>query len=574
MIPGNQPSAKAPTCQPPRATLVLSAFIHSSTVIIMLVVYWSLSLLHPCDDMSQPPVTPPKVEAPAREQKKLVQEYAKLFWLPETSFLFSDLDLLIEQQQHAPSAKLVRFRPGSEEDFQNYTPDTYPHITVISPHRDLVYLANEQQFAYWQGTHYRPIDDGDQKTGGLARLTSEFLSAVTGVKRTNVNSALIGEVKAAILRTPLTAYSSARAPTYVSFNDGILNLSTFTLLPHDPTVPVFRHLPISSEDFVMPTPVFDAFLETTFPDSPEMRDFLIEMLAYYFLPHDREPAAFFLYGAAASGKSTILDLMRALLSGRAYYSAASLKDLTTDKFVAASLAGKLANIYDEDESGHVDLGKLKALISHVPIDVQRKFQDPFTLVPYAKFIFAANQLPRFSNVDQGVMRRIYPIEFNNTVPIEKRDKDLKEKLLAELPGIVGKLIRSGKAFVERGQNFIVPQRVVDLKEEFRADTNPVIGFILENYEIPAKAIVEMFEPGQHVTTGTNPWIKNDVLYQQYVAWTEARNQKPFSQLSFFRQLGLELPTIEQKRFGKSGERYKGLIPKTLAAAMIPTKQIF
>lgn len=499
-----------------------------------------------------------------QDKKELTQDYATLFWDQGCTFLFPDFDAVVEDN----TTLIQTIRPQSFENLKDPADFAkFPYIFALNPHRDLVYSQNERLFYYWNGRNYYPIDDANAREGGLARLIRAFLKANIGRRRINLNTALVSDVRTAIVTEPVKIFVSTKAPTRLAIRDGTLDFNTFTVTDgHDQERPAFRYLDVDSTLFSAPTPAFDQLLRDAFPDDPEMHDFILQMLAYYFIPQDKEPACFFLYGVAASGKSTLLDLIRDLLSGPRFYSASSLQAITTDKFVAANLAGKLANIYDEDESGYVDLGKLKGLVSHTPTDAQRKFQDVFLLHPFAKFIFASNQFPNFAGIDQGMMRRIYPIEFLHSTPEEKRDKDLKEKLRSELSGIVGKIIRAAQAFVSRGQRFLVPASVKALKEDFRSDNNPVIGFILENFTIPSEAEASLHIPGSTSPGTLNPWVPTGDLYTQYEDWVKKMGHKPVSHKSFTQILKTELPNIAYRRTNR--DRYRALIPKNIAASMV------
>lgn len=534
---------------------------------------------------SPTPTTPPQAgkENPKRPP---TQEYANRFWDKDTTFLFSDVAAVESSQTGGQIIKMFDQNTPATHDFdeadlalskERFGP-TSP-FTLLNPATDLIYVPNEALFYYWRGTHYFPLQDQHYQTGNFASMLRQFLLYMAKKKEDakpslSVNAALVAELRTAVMSLPLNIVKYSGAPRYLAIKNGTLDLldPTFPIIPnHDQSRPAFRYLDVDSALFTQPTPAFDHLLESAFPNDDEMQSYVLEMLAYYFIPQRKEPACFFLYGVAASGKSTLLDLIRVLLSGENYYSALSIQSLTLDKYAVANLAGKLANIYDEDESGRVDIGKLKGLISGAPTGAERKYQQGFTLTPFAKFLFAGNQLPDFSHPDDGTMRRLHFIEFTHTIPEDARDKELGEKLITELSGIVGKILRSARTFLARNQTFLIPAKAKALKETFREENNPVIGFIHETYEIPKEDDLRMIAP----LTGPpypnnfkkNPWLKCEDIYLKYVEWIKNNGMFPLRSPKFFSVLSKEFPNMPVTRTKQA--RYRALIPKDEWAAMVP-----
>lgn len=497
----------------------------------------------------------PKQQNDAPKQRR-VQEYVSSFWSDAaTPILFTDRDA-IAKSSPLNASRIVDIR--KDEGYQAF----------IRPSDHLVWDDNEQCFYAWNGHMYVAVPIGDRDTGPLARLVTDFIEQQYQV---SVKRALVSEILVAITKKPARFFNESGAPNYAAMQNGkAYDLRNFKIIDASPDLPIRRRIDVDPEKLDEPTPVFDAFLKQTFPHDPTMIPFLVSMMGYYLIPHDDEPACFFLFGAAASGKSTILNLMREMIGGRRFIASSTIKELTTDKFVTANLAGKLANIYDEDESGHLDVGKLKALISHTPIDVQRKFEQPFTLTPYAKFLFASNQLPQLNNMDKGMHRRWYPIEFKHSIAEEKRDKQLLKKLMGEFSGIVGKALRAAQVFVEKGQRFDVPKELNALKDEFLEESNPALLFFNTHYEPSPVGMYEQQKPGDGVTSPY--WQKNEDIYAVYKKWSEENGKQPFSSIRFFQYIAFELPHIVTQKFGKNRERFKAVVPVAEAAKMIPSKK--
>ena len=104
--------------------------------------------------------------------------------------------------------------------------------------------------------------------------------------------------------------------------------------------------------------------------------------------------AILLTGDGANGKSTYL---RAVLSfiGKHNASAVSLHKLENDRFSAARLVGRLANICpDLPTTDLVSTSVFKAITGGGPLMAEYKFKDSFEFIPYARLVFSANHRRR------------------------------------------------------------------------------------------------------------------------------------------------------------------------------------
>ena len=197
-------------------------------------------------------------------------------------------------------------------------------------------------------------------------------------------------------------------------------------------------------------PRFKEFLKESV-DSREARQTLQEYAGYslmhWKLPHHK---ALFLVGPTASGKSTFLDTVRAMIGND---STASLtpQQMTSERFGGAELYGTWANIRNDIPASVIeDTGQFKEIVAGDPIKAEEKYQDPFSFEPTAKHMFSANQLPDADTDDEAFFRRILLISFPSTVPRDERDPKLDDKLQAELPGVLNWALEGLERLMETG----------------------------------------------------------------------------------------------------------------------------
>jgi len=183
-------------------------------------------------------------------------------------------------------------------------------------------------------------------------------------------------------------------------------------------------------------PRFRAFLDEVVPSDTErakLQEFAGYTLMHWGLPYHK---ALFLVGPTASGKSTFLDTINAML-GEGTVSTLTPQQLTGERFAGAELHGKWANIRNDIPAATVkNTGAFKEIIAGDQIKAERKRKDPFFFEPSAKHLYAANELPATETDDEAFYRRILLVPFPETIPKAERDKHLDDKLQDELPGVL------------------------------------------------------------------------------------------------------------------------------------------
>ena len=92
-------------------------------------------------------------------------------------------------------------------------------------------------------------------------------------------------------------------------------------------------------------------------------------------------------------------------------------------------------------------------------------QDFFEFFPQFKLFVAGNHKPAIRNIDEAMKRRLHLIPFTITVPPERRDKHLQQKLLAERDGILSWAVQGCLNWQRLGR-LDPPQQVVDATEEY------------------------------------------------------------------------------------------------------------
>ena len=199
---------------------------------------------------------------------------------------------------------------------------------------------------------------------------------------------------------------------YIAFRNGIYDIVTDTMQDFSPSIVITNKIPWDYNP-----QAFNELTEQTLNklacDDPTIRALLEECIGYCFYRRSELGKAFILTGEKNNGKSTFLDLVKAVM-GEDNISALDLKELG-DRFTTSMMFGKLANIGDDigdDFMQGTQVAMFKKIVTGNRIKAERKGQDPFEFNPYIKLLFSANDIPRMKDKTGSFLRRLDIIPFN------------------------------------------------------------------------------------------------------------------------------------------------------------------
>lgn len=159
-------------------------------------------------------------------------------------------------------------------------------------------------------------------------------------------------------------------------------------------------------------PAWDKFISEVFPGDSEAIAW--EIPAWLVTPDTSIQKAILLLGEGANGKSSYLRGLLAFI-GKQNTSAVSLQKLENDRFSAARLIGRLANICpDLPGTDLAGTSVFKAITGGAPLMAEYKFRDSFEFIPYARLVFSANHMPKSKDASPAFFRRWLLVPFNAT----------------------------------------------------------------------------------------------------------------------------------------------------------------
>ena len=323
---------------------------------------------------------------------------------------------------------------------------------------------------------------------------------------------------------------------FINLKNGRLDWKTGTLIQHNSNDFIITQLPVKY-DPEADCPIFKKYLETTFNDD-NIIELALEFMGYCLIPDKSYQKAVMLTGAGSNGKTVFLETIKNLL-GPKNVSNIDLHQLEENRFKAAELLGKLANIFADLDSRALKRSTMfKILVGGDRITVERKHKDPFEFNNYARLLFSANELPRSQDRTYAFYRRWIIIPFEKTFTDDNADKNLLKKLKDELPGILNLALDGLKKLKVDGQ-FIETEKTIQAKEEYKKQNDSVAAFIDER-----------------VIESTDAFLTKQSFYREYKDWCENAGLKSVSQKSprFKMSIYDSLEKVDEFRNGATGPR--------------------
>lgn len=315
--------------------------------------------------------------------------------------------------------------------------------------------------------------------------------------------------------------------------NGLLDWRSGQLRAHDPDVVSTVQSPVTWDPSAI-CPAIERFLAEVLPaDAIEL---IYEVAAYVLYPGNPVRRAILLLGPGRNGKSVLLGVLRALV-GDANVSAVPLQALAENRFAAAELFGKLANISgDLDARAIRNTDLFKMATGNDAILAERKYGAAFSFVPFATFVFAANEAPISSDQTDAWFDRWLVVPFDTRIPDEAVDPQLLTRLTApgELAGLLAKAVPALRRLLARGR-FALPASVEAAGERYRDKLDTVRGFVAESCAVHADA-----------------WVPRPALYRQYRVWATDSGRLPVSVEKFNEHLRQAYVVSETVRRGVRG----------------------
>jgi putative DNA primase/helicase len=300
-------------------------------------------------------------------------------------------------------------------------------------------------------------------------------------------------------------------PWLFNVANGTINLKTGELRAHrrEDMLTCLSPVPYEPE---AECPVFEKFLYQIMGDNQGMVDFLWNSLGYALTGDCREQCFWMFWGSGNNGKGTLMDVIKKIFG--TYWT-----NISTETILARDNPGnqirsdvarldgpRLVTAAEIDKGRRMSESLVKGLTGQDSITARFLYGKDFDFTPQFKLFVQTNNKPVIRDLTNAMWRRLKLVEF----PMDFRahpDKELPEKLQAELPGILAGLVQGCLTWQNYG-GLAEPPEVIEAVQEYRDQMDPLKEFL------EAKCVMG---PEFTATAGD--------LYHAYKSWGEDNLKK-------------------------------------------------
>lgn len=307
------------------------------------------------------------------------------------------------------------------------------------------------------------------------------------------------------------------APDLLALPGGVLNLCDGTHRPHRPEDRLTR-IAGCAYDPRATCPRWEAFIAEVLPDSGA-RLFLQKAMGYSLSARRGEHIVLMFLGNGCNGKSVLLGIWAMLLGE---LGVAAPPDLLTAKHGGhpaelAMLRGARFVHLSEPQDGRLAVERLKALSGGDRISARHMNRDFFEFTPVCLLAVALNHRLRTNDASMALWRRIREIDFPVTIPPERRDPLLPDRLRVELPGILLWALEGWRRYQAEGLQ--PPDAVRAATDSYREQSDPLGEFLADRCVVSDNCRVAVAE-----------------LHKAFTRWAHEAGELPLSRRVFGERL--------------------------------------
>ncbi len=296
--------------------------------------------------------------------------------------------------------------------------------------------------------------------------------------------------------------------------NGTLNLRTLEFKEARRDDLITRQAPVSY-DPQSKCPRWQRFLKEISDGRDEMPGYLQRLAGHCLTGDTSEQSFWILWGDGENGKGVYRDTIQSLLgSDRDGYAVEAQpkffirRDAPGIPSELASWKGaRLVTAAEPPSGAPADESLIKSLTGQDMVRCRFLFKEYFSYRPTFKILVLANRPLSIHDSDHGVWRRLRLLPFTATFTGEARDKELRQKLQDELPGILNWAIEGLRQW--QGAGLGMPAFLREATEGYRAEEDRIAAFLAQQTE-------------------PNGETQANALYTTYSFWAEERGEKPLS----------------------------------------------
>ena len=316
----------------------------------------------------------------------------------------------------------------------------------------------------------------------------------------------------------------------LNVRNGVVNLATGELLPHNPDLLFTNFADVDYKPDAV-SPHWDLLVRGLAGDDVEVLGYLQRAAGYTITGSTAEQKLFFLHGAGANGKTTYVEVLAKLLGDLAnpvgFDSLLNSRDGKMENTLAGLVGCRMAMATEAPEGRSFNEEALKGATGGDTLRARFMYKDGFKFAPKFKLWITGNNKPTVRGITQGTWRRFELVDAGPGVPEAKRIKDLKQKILRELPGVLAWCVRGSVEWHKQG--LATPKKIRDAVETYRLE-NDVVGRWIEECctvrpDLSMKAGEGLRAINEWLRAGHEPELTASMFGRRIGAWNSEQLKK-------------------------------------------------
>jgi putative DNA primase/helicase len=362
----------------------------------------------------------------------------------------------------------------------------------------LRYVIDRGIWVRWTGTHWEDDPSGMEPQRIAKSVARQLWAEMMARGPEQTGPALFKFVQGAASRRSIdAAVAMARSepaiearssdfdvgPWLLNIANGILDLKSLTLRPHDPTA-LLTKVTAAAFDQSASAPKWKAFIDAVACGDTDLAAFLQRSFGLALSADQSEQRLWMHWGEGSNGKGTALSVLKKVMG--TYAGPAPVEVLLAKRHEAdrelgvAKLVGKrLAFAQEADDGARLSEATLKGLTGSDAMTARYLYQNNFEVQPTWHLHLAVNDKPTIKGTDHGIWRRVLLVPWRHTFDgPEKRERaEVKADLMTEASGILNWMLVGLTAWRDGGLQ--PPAAVIQATAGYRADSDSVRAWIDE-----------------------------------------------------------------------------------------------
>lgn len=395
--------------------------------------------------------------------------------------------------------KLCGFAPLENPKYRQYDGIAFSRLFSDVFSSVLRYNVTARAFMTYDGTRW--IIDADNITAeGYAKLFTyalkryvgeqenvpkDFDKAIQGFGEYNKRKTLIIDSRS---YNPLSQEDLDTQPYLLNCRNGVLNLKTLELLPHDSDLLLSKRANFFY-DAQAESKLFASFMEDITMGDKDKSRYIQTLLGYSMLGESAHEQFYIFYGSSTrNGKSTLLGIIQYLLGDYACSirpeSLAQAKE-TNGKTASGDIARlhgiRFLQCPEPPKKMKLNVELVKTLTGGDKITARHLYEREFDFMPVFTLFMNTNYLPVVLDSSLFQSKRVQVIEFLRHFEPHEQDSKLKQKLRSSdnVSGIANWLIEGLRIYHEQNDRFVTPKSVELATSAYMDKSDKLKSFIAD-----------------------------------------------------------------------------------------------